>query len=492
MRLFWISKQALWLAVLFAGSILVSLSVQPPEALYILIPALVAVWICSYSILRVWKEDREIPILDIGVYCVIFTTLYTVVPLLNFYFGGLDFGLLSDARLQHRRPSAEELGLFFRNHIAYLASLAFAYSLFRRSNKSLPRLHVSPPGPKTLRVVVFMFLVFTFYFAALLYLFGIGFKSGYDAESNISEGPLWLQQINGKLGDILFISQAAVLGFLVLRKNDARIRIFLYLLIAWSVLSAFLQPGSRGSLMSLLLLTVLFWHRFHGVPMRFIVVFVPLAFTAFMFLGLFRSFLDLSALTLVLDEFKTIASATNEFQALLGTSFDVYKMMESGVDIPPMLALNDFMPMLPPQQLWPFQKITGADWYVVQIGQEGTGAGFMWGVISQSLIGFGLIELIVRGAVLGWFLAYVHRWYQRRYTKFLPTVFYVFLCLSSLWTFRDTTGAILWSIWWALIPFGLIFYLLGRRSEFSPIAAAGSGPHHRSSLPAAPRAAETG
>jgi hypothetical protein len=204
-----------------------------------------------------------------------------------------------------------------------------------------------------------------------------------------------------------------------------------------------------------------------------------MVFMAFMFLGVFRSFLNLGDLVRALEEFKTIASANNEFQSLLGTSFDVYKMVERGTDIPPILAFNDFTPMLPPQQLLPFQKISGADWYLIQIGQDGTGVGFMWSVISQSLIGFGLVELVVRGVVLGWFLAQIHHWYQRRYTKFLPTVIYVVLCLASLGTFRDTTGSILWFIWWALIPFALMFYLLGLRSEFSRDSVSNVRPHHR-------------
>jgi len=487
MRLFRISKQALWLWILFAGGVLVLLATQPTRALYILVPAFVAVWICSYCIMRVWQKDREIPILDIGVFAVIFTTLYTVIPLLNFYFGGLDFGLLSDGRLQHHRPSADELGLFFGNHITYLASLAFAYLFFRHSNSLLPRLHVSPPSPLTLKVLVFLFLFLTLYIAVLLYVFGIGFKSGYGDESHISEGPLWLQQINGKVEGIQFIFQAMVLAFLILRKDDIRVRYFLFLLIAWNIAIAFIQPGSRGELMKLLLLTFLFWHKFHGTPLRFTVIFLPIVFIAFMFLGLFRSFLNFGDLLLALENFETIASASNEFQTMLGTSFDVYKMIERGVDIPPILAFNDLTPMLPPQQLLPFPKMSGADWYLIEIGQDGIGVGFMWGVISQSLIGFGLVELIIRGVVLGWFLAYIHQWYQRRYTKFLPTVIYVILCLTSLWTFRDTTGAILWFIWWALIPFAFTFYLLGLRSEFSRVAFDKLRPDHHSPVLAAVR-----
>lgn len=457
------------------GAVLL-LRAPSPDALYILLPLVSAIWICGFCIVKVWRRDGEIPVLDAGVLCVVFTTLYIVVPLLNFYLGGLDFGLFSDARLRQYRPAADELGLFFVNHVVYLAMLAFGYLLFRRSNRSLPRFAMTPPQPVTMKLLISAFLVVSLYFAVLLYIFGIGFRSGYGDEVRISTGPLWLAQINGKLSEMNFIVQAAVIGFLVLRKNDLLIRVFLFLLIAWNVVIAFVQPGSRGELMSLLLLTFLFWHKFHGAPWRFTLVFLPTTFAAFMFIGLLRSFLDLNDLALALDAFETLASATNEFQAMLGTSFDVKKMLEGGVSVPAALAFNDIAPMLPPQQLWPFQKLSGADWYLIQIGLDGTGAGFMWSVISQALVGFGLVELAIRGLVLGCFLAYLHRWYQRRYTKFIPTVIYTVLCLTSLWTFRDTTGAILWTIWWSLIPLWILFRLLGLRHEFVPST---EGPNHR-------------
>lgn len=480
MRSLTIARQDLWLVISLVGGIVALIVPQSTDALYVLVPAIVAMWTCIYCVTRVWKRDREIPIVDIGVLCVIFTTLYTAVPLLNFYFGGLRFGPLSDARLQYYHPSAEELGLFFTNHVSYLASLAFAYLLFRKSNNSLPRFHVNPPSPATLGLLVCGFLLLSLYFGVLLHLLGIGFKSGYGNESYISEGPLWLQQINGKLTGLQFVFQAGVVALLVQRKNDVRALCLIFLVVGWNVAIAFIQPGSRGELMSLLLLTFLFWHRFHGTSLRFVFIFLFICFAAFMFLGLYRSFPSLSDMVLAIDNFETIASASNEFQSLLGTAFDVHKMVEHGVTIPFILSFNDLTAMLPPQQLLPFHKVSGAEWYLIQIGQDETGVGFMWSVISQSLIGFGLVELIVRGVVLGWFLAYVHRWYQRRYARFLPTVFYVILCLASLWTFRDTTGAILWTIWWQLIPVAFILYLFGLRAEFSRASPNRIRPHKRS------------
>jgi hypothetical protein len=459
------SKRVLFLALLCVCTVWVLFSDRHLDALYILLPMVAAIWICSLCASTIWKRDGELPILDIGMFCVSFTTLYTVIPLMNFYFGGFQFGLLSDGRLQRHAPSAGELGLFFVNHIVYLTALASTYTLLRRNNRRLPRLGVEPPRPRTVRVIVIAFLALTAYFAAMMYVFGIGFRSAYIEEQQISEGPLWLAQINGKAAEVNFIFQAAVLAILVYWKNDIRARWLLFLLIAWNITTAFAQPGSRGELMSLLLLTFLFWHKFHGTPWRLTFAFLPTAFIAFMFLGLLRSFLDLQDLASALDNFETLASATNEFQAMLGTAYDVFEMLKEGVSPPPVLAFNDVMPMLPPQQLWPFEKISGADWYLVQIGQQGLGVGFMWGVVTQSLIGFGLIELVIRGIVLGWFLAQVHHWYQRRYTKFLPSVLYVLLCITTLWTFRDTTGAILWTIWWAILPFAAIVYVFGSAQD---------------------------
>jgi hypothetical protein len=455
-----------WLGMLFACSIMYLPLARQSESWYVLMPAAVAIGLWSHCVSTMWSRDQALPVVDIGVAAVTFTTLYTVIPLLNFYLGGLEFGVLSDGRLQRHAPSAEELGRFFAQHVVYLAALVVAYSVFRPTIQAAPVGQVSPPRGLALNMLVWMFLILTAYAAVLYYVLGIGFRTGYGDESHIWEGPLWLQQINGKLSDLQFIFQAAVLAFMVRRKDASQIRYCLYLLIAWNVGIALMQPGSRSELLSLLLLTFLFWQKFHGTSLRFTMIVPPMVFALFMFLGLVRSFLNLGDMVLSIDRFETLASATNEFQSMLGTAFDVHKILERGADVPAILAFNDLVPLLPPQQLLPFPKTSGADWYLVQIGQDGMGIGYVWSVISQASIGFGIPELIARGVVLGWFLARVHAWYRRRQTKFLPTVIYVVLCASTVSTFRDTTGAILWVICWGVIPFAMMFYLIGLRSAF--------------------------
>ncbi|MFC1537166.1 hypothetical protein ACFL48_05110, partial [Pseudomonadota bacterium] len=183
MQSFRVSKKSLWLIPFLAGGVVALVTVESVEGLYVMMPIVIAVWICAWFILSLWKMDREIPILDIGVFCVAFTTLYTVMPLLNFYFGGLSFGLLSDYRLQSLRPSAIEMGLFSINYLVYLGSLAVTYLIFRKPNDELPRFQFSRPSSSVFKVAVLVFLVLTVYFDTLLYGFDIGFKSGYGDES---------------------------------------------------------------------------------------------------------------------------------------------------------------------------------------------------------------------------------------------------------------------------------------------------------------------
>ena len=459
-----ISKQTLSLLLFLFYTILVLSIESRPDAHYVLIPIFLALWILIIFIFFLWKKDGGFPLLDAGFFCVIFVSMYTLIPLLNFYFGGFSFGELSDRRLQYYAPSAMELGYFFSNHIIYLVSLASSYVLCRRRNKWSPTLAIEDPSARTVNAVFIIFLVLTIYFAFFEYVLGLGFKSGYGDEE-ISSGSLLVQQINGKLAGIHYVFTYVALAILILNKRDIRAASLVFVILTWGILDAFIAFGSRGALMLLLLISFTLWYRFHGVNVRFAFIFLPLFFLIFTFIGLVRPFANIQDFGDSITSFEGFASSTNEFQSLLGTSYDVKMLLENGVSVPIGLAFNDIMPLAPPQQIWPFTKLTGADWYLTQIGQAGTGVGFMWGVITQSLIGFGSLELAVRGVFLGWLLAKFHQCYQRHQTKLLPNVFYILVCLSTISTFRDTTGAIFWDIFWIFLPSAAILWLFGSAKD---------------------------
>lgn len=456
--------KTLYLTLWTGIAIAVLFSTYSLDAIYILAPVGISISICIWFTKSLCKKDDDWPVVDIGMFCVVYTTLYATVPLLNFFFGGLNFGELSDGRLQTHNPSAQELGIFFINHVIYLGSLACAYLIFRKSNRALPLAEIEQPKRSLVIFLAGGFGLLFLYFLFFLLAFEVGFKSGYGDHIAVSEGSVFIQQLNGRLSGIHDIFYAAVLAYLVLFKNNWRV--IIYAAVAWGVLSSILWPGSRGEFMTLILLSTLFWHKFHGIKLRFLVQIAIGGLAYFAFIGMYRSYDTFSGMVSQLDSFQIFASSTNEFQSMLGTGFDVLKKLENGLLVPPVLYLNDFIPMLPPQQFLPFEKISGANWYLMEINYFGTGDGFMWSVISQSLIGFGFVELALRGMVLGWILALIHSWYQTRYTKFLPSVIYVNLCITTYLTFRDTTGAILWQIWWAVIPFAILIYIFGFRTAF--------------------------
>ncbi len=195
-------------------------------------------------------------------------------------------------------------------------------------------------------------------------------------------------------------------------------------------------------------------------------------FLFFIFMGLYRAYIGFDLLQE--DLFKTdgnFLSGSNEFQALLGTAYDVLRRKDAGAYLPWYLYINDFSGILPPQQIMPFEKVAASEWYLREIGLSGTGLGFMWGVISQSIVGFDWIELALRGGILGFILAKIHRWYVKKQSGFLATLFYVYLCLRIYYTFRDTTFSLLAYVVWEVIPFYIILrataaiFSLGRESR---------------------------
>lgn len=206
------------------------------------------------------------------------------------------------------------------------------------------------------------------------------------------------------------------------------------------------------------LLGAALYHRLiKEISFRYLLLSGGFIFILFIFLGIYRFYNDFDSLQSEMSDSEMgIFSSGNEFQAILGTSFDVFKMRDGGTIFPSYLYINDFISVLPPQQLLPFDKVEASEWYLRELGINGTGVGFMWGVVSQSLIGFDWIELAVRGSLLGLLLGLFHNYYIKRQNSFLLTLLYVYLCLRIYYTFRDTTFSPIAFLVWEIIPFFIL------------------------------------
>ncbi len=447
-------------AVAVSGAALILMS---SEERYVAVPGLLCLIMTLWLWLTLWDRDGKLPLFDVGMICALATLVYTVLPLLNYWVGGLSFGPFSDARLQAYRISPRELGLFHFRHVLYAFSFILAYAALR-GKRALKTGNTRLPSPSARHVIVLMFLLLTGYFAVLQLTMGVNFNTSYAPEAFneylavIGNLPLPLLQVSTKLGGILFIFKLALLYLVVARCRHARWRVVLWAWIAAEIIQTIAVKGARTGLVLFLFAAVLFYHRMiKPLTIKLLVPLGALVFFGFLYLGVYRSYSDIAEMQAdILNNDASVLSTTNEFQALLGTSYDVLQRKARGVYLPWYLYFNDFVTILPPQQIMPIEKVSASEWYLREIGLSGTGLGLMWGVISQSIIGLDWLELAVRGAILGFLLASFHRWYVDRQVGFVETVIYAFICVKVYYTFRDTTLSLLANVVWEILPFILI------------------------------------
>jgi hypothetical protein len=462
-------------------SILISsflIATMTPEERNVAAPALLCTILVLWLWMTLYDRDGKIPFLDVGIFCALATFIYTVYPLVNYWVDGFQFGILSDNRLRQYNPDPAEMGLFHIRHLLYLFSFVVVYALFRRRG-SVEIGRVTIPNHSARYIIVLFFLLLTGYFFLLQILTGVNYNASYESEefsknvAALADLPLLLLQVSGKLWGILFLFKLALLYIIVDRCRQKRWLIILCVWIAFEILQTFFIKGARTGTVLFLMATALFYHRMiNHLSMKVLLSSGILLFLFFIFMGLYRAYIDFELLQTDLSQTDAgIFSGSNEFQALLGTAYDVLQRKEAGTYLPWYLYINDFSALLPPQQLMPFEKVSASEWYLREIGLSGTGFGFMWGVISQSIVGLDWMELLLRGGILGYILARIHRWYIKHQSEFLANLLYVYLCLRIYYTFRDTTFSILANFVWEVIPFYiilrlavLIFSLSGRNS----------------------------
>lgn len=409
---------------------------------YVLLPALCAINAGIYLWVTLWDRDGRVPFFDAGVFCGVVTVLYTVIPLLKYYLSGMTFTILSDKRMVQHNPSPEELGTFAWRFVLYLLCFVCAYVLFREKDAAGEG-DLEEPDRGARNVMIVLFASLFGFFILIQFLFGIRYATSYaDLEESyqIFQGlPLIVQQILHYLQGMLFAFKLGLLVLVVRRYRLRFWRIFLYGWMVVEVLLTVLLMGGRTEMVLTLLAAAFLYHRLIR-PIRMMVL-LPAGvvfFVGFSLFGIYRSS-GMEYLQSGIPDEAPIFSAVDETSMLFGTAYDIYKIKENGgLDVPWQIYASDFL-VLVPQQLLPLEKFDPGLWYLDLAGLKGAGIGLMFGVISHGIVGLDWLELAFRGALLGFILALVHRWYSRRKTDYFATLFYLWLCLKVYYTFRAST-----------------------------------------------------
>jgi hypothetical protein len=437
-------------SVLFMLAASIGLCFASADVRVVLGPAVFAAG-CALLYLTVQiKREGHLPIFEAATFFVIATAIYTIVPLLQFVLGGLQCGPWGDNRLYQWDPTPREFGHFAWRHAVLLFTFVAVY-LPARGRRLWPARTPARPMRTTTTVIVISIIGISLFFIALRLYAGPGASVYHGGTAaTLRPVPLFVQQIANVLQMVGLTLKQCLVILLLLNWNRRLYRVTLAVWLTWELGSTVFALESRAATVLLLLTVVVGYHQLVR-PLR-----VRTAFTVgtavligFLLFGLFR---DLGTQNMQQDPHGIWGAAT-EFQILYGTAYDIHMRRVTGTlpPVPWQIYYSDFYRLIP-SQLLPFYKWDPTDWYVDILGLTGSGQGFMFGVIAQSVVGFGYAELIVRAVILALFYAFAHRVYRRYSRSFWTTIGYLFILTWAYYAFRSTSLDILYRLVYYFLP----------------------------------------
>ena len=425
--------------------------------------ALLAVSFCFVAILARWEST--FPLFEVGTICVLVSLLYFFVPLVNYLFGGMRFTLFSDNRLIGYDPSPADIARVALRSVTYLLSLCVAYLAVRRRTQIVPAFVELPRAGRT-TTILFLFVALGGLILAIEAIYGVSFNPPY-AETRAGIGltsqllPYYLQQIMHNVRGMYFVTKLAMLMLFVLNWRRLPVRVLGCLWLLSEVALPVVRQGARTDGALLILGAILLYHRVvKRLTLWRTCVGGVVLLGGLILAGVMRDVQG--GLGAVASTGISFLSVNNEFQSVFATGYDLYERSwrKELPGIPWALYANDILALIPSQAL-PFVKVDPSQWYLELLGLQDAQIGLMFGVLSQSALGFDWVELAARGALLGSILGLVHRCYVKRARYFSWTLAYLFLCVWIYYTVRSTTFAPVYFVVYRLLPVMLLVEIGG-------------------------------
>jgi hypothetical protein len=441
-----------WLAVIVGALVLAGI-VATEERLPVLLP-IVAVTLVAGTF--GWRLSRQresgFPYFEIGVVYVAVVWLYTVFPLVGFVANGLRQTPANDMRLYAFRPSPIELGSIGWYHVAHLLAFAAAYLLWRGR---VPAWNAGFRGPDraTVAAAVFAYLTIGGYFLFLHLYFDLSASTYLETYLVHKRLPLIHAQLFNHLGGVKFILELILLAALFADYRRWRLVIAGWIVVMVSL--AFIRLWSRTEMVVQVGAAVMMYH--YGVRrlrLGHVTACGVIGLSVFLLLGVLRyqqgmkGWFDAS-------DIDPIFGYASEFENNLANAYDVSRLQALGLikNLPVALYLCDLLALIP-QQLIPVEKVNPAVWYVSTFYPDyaAVGGGLAFGTIAESILGFGWVDTVARGGILGLILAQVYRWHAWSGGRLWPFIGYVWLTVSVYLSFRGTTFILVGLFLYRFVP----------------------------------------
>jgi len=198
------------------------------------------------------------------------------------------------------------------------------------------------------------------------------------------------------------------------------------------------RAGERSTLAIMIVSALILAHRqVRAIRASVFSLLLAVGLLGFTALGVYRGFRGLED-----RQAFSLGISVGEFESVFGNAADLWTRRWDGnlPKVPGELMPSEILAPIP-SQLLPFQKLDYADWYLDALYPElrAQGGGLAFGVLAQAAIGWGVLGLILRGAVTGLLFGALRRWYSRRYASAAVTVAYLWCVVFAYHGVRTGT-----------------------------------------------------
>jgi oligosaccharide repeat unit polymerase len=404
----------------------------------VLLPLFTACILLAGLLVYLASVTGTTPVAEVGAWYAIAATVYLFLPLTVFFALGMVFLPTNDGRLFAMQPDPADVARIGWMYVVHIASFCVAYVITRGMKRASHR-HYERTSRRTLTLAVTLSIGLTVVLLVMRLMLPKpeSYTGSYAAVAAL---PLGIRQALKFMNGVNFVLTIVILVTGFQQYKRWRGLIVLWLGFQFAIM---LVDGSRTPLVFSFCACVLLYHAMvKPIRARRATILAVGGLVTFLALGVLRSYRGSESGSDFL-----FGLSGGEFEALFANAVDIDRRRSTN-DIegaPPGAYLADLVAPIP-SQLLPFEKVDLADWYVSRfypVAKE-EGQGFAFGVIAQSLVGYGWWELALRGFLLGVLFAKLHSFYRRHSHRLWAIVFYVWLTVNAYQSFRSTSLS-LWS-----------------------------------------------
>lgn len=407
------------------------------------------------------QKDRA---MDIGEILFVIILTYGFVPGVGFSLMESGFGIVNDSRI-YNGFLLEDLSYIQSLYLLFSCSFAIFYSYSRKPvsgkiDHSIQTSRLVGPVIGTAVVLTAALGIVTAIWGADV---GDDYISGY---TQLRSAPIIIQQFAGIGTQVLLALTVAAVSLSVASwpARHAYVALALVVNMVFAVIAGGSRTNAFLAFLAYLVAASIYVPTFR--VRRAALLAIP-ALALFLLAGLLRSGQS------NFDIFSLFFAS--EFTAVFITPLDLHIRLPEGFSgqAPFNLYTVDLLRFIPSQFL-PFEKTDPTAWYVGTYYQEyqALGGGFAFGVLAEIVLGQGMPEAIVRGALLGVIFAVLANKLHTLTASPLKIIAYIWLIVISYQCYRDTTFSIAARAFFHLSPVLIFIAILhsSRKSAFAPSA----------------------